>query len=82
MMANPQAAPIGDLQRKLDLLASEIAGFAIELDETALAYFRGRKLHLLTALLDVAQAASKALEPAMLEEMHRAEARRRIAGEA
>lgn len=74
-----RAAPLADLHRELDWLALELSS-ASDLDGTSPDYFRGRLMLIIAALGGVVTAAITALEPAKMEETHRADARDRFAG--
>ena len=74
-----RAIPLADLHRELDRLALELSS-ASDLDGTSPDYFRGRLLLIIAALGGVVKAALAALEPAMIEESHRAVARDVFAG--
>lgn len=70
-MSVAPAQPLADLGSALDRLGFELAA-TDDLAGTSPAYFQGRVLPILAALHETVKAARVALEPAILEEHHRA----------
>lgn len=70
---NPRATPFADLRTSLDRLEQELSR-TDGLEGTSPGYIYVRLLPILASLAEVVKASREALEPALLEETHRANA--------